>query len=142
MINLKIVTPGGSVYEDLAISVTIPTTSGYVTILDNHIPLISVVKSGEIIITKETKDQKSYEVAFAVSSGVLEVEEGSVVNIMAETVEVAENIDLERAKNAKEKAEEILKNINLSDDDQYRYLVAKIEKELARINVSNKYRKI
>ena len=135
--NFKIVTPDGVIYEDAVEQVSLPTKSGEITVLPHHIPLISVIKAGEIRITKEGR-----EVDLAVSSGVLEVRESNEVIIIADTAERAEAIDIERAEAARKRAEELLKEEHFADDRQFAMIQAQLEKELARIKVGKKYKNI
>ena len=50
--NLEIVTPEAKVYEDTIDSVVLPTTSGEINILPGHIPLVTEIQAGEIIVSK------------------------------------------------------------------------------------------
>ena len=50
--NLEIVIPEGRVYEDTIDSIVIPTSSGEIDILPGHIPLVTEVEPGEIIVSK------------------------------------------------------------------------------------------
>ena len=135
--KFKIVTPDGVIYEDEIESVSLPTQNGEITVLPHHIPLISVIKIGEIRIVKD-----GHEVGVAVSSGVLEVREQSEVIVIADTAERAEHIDLERAEAARKRAQELMLQEKFEDDVQFAALQAQMEKELTRIKVGNKYRKI
>ncbi len=135
--NFKIVTPDGIIYEDVVDQVSLPTKSGEITVLPHHIPLISVIRSGEIRIQKQNE-----ETALAVSSGVLEVRENNEIIVIADTAERAEHIDLERAETARKRAEELLKQEVFEDDRQFALLQAQMEKELARIRVGKKYKNI
>lgn len=137
--HLKIVTPERIIYEDKDISgVTIPTVSGVITIMREHIPLFTIMTAGEITIRK----QGGYEVNLAVSKGIVEVRRGSTIYILADTAERAEEIDIERAEQAKKRAEEFLKQKDAIEDLEFAKLQAAIEKELARIKVARKYRKL
>jgi F-type H+-transporting ATPase subunit epsilon len=135
--NFKIVTPDGVIYEDAVESVSLPTMNGEITVLPHHIPLISVIKSGEIRITKDANV-----FGVAVSSGVLEVRESNEVIIIADTAERAEHIDIERAEIARKRAEELMQQEQFEDDIQFARLQAQMEKELARLRVGKKYRNI
>lgn len=137
LMNFKIVTPDGIIYEDAVDQVSLPTKSGEITVLPHHIPLISVIRSGEIRIQKQNE-----ETALSVSSGVLEVRENNELIVIADTAERAEHIDLERAETARKRAEELLKQEVFEDDKQFALLQAKMEKELARIRVGKKYKNI
>lgn len=135
--NFKIVTPDGIIYEDSISQVSLPTLSGVITVLPHHIPLISVIESGEIVIQKQNQ-----QVVLAVSSGVLEVRPNNELVVIADTAERAEDIDLERAEAGRLRAQELLKQEVFEDDRQFALVQAKMEKELARIRVGKKYKNI
>ncbi len=137
MLKFSIITPDGVTYHDDAIDqVTIPTATGYITVLPGHIPLVTPLVAGELIVKK-----KDHEVPIAVSGGVVEVRPKSEVYILADTAERAEHIDVERAETAKKRAQELLTAAEHEADVDYAKLQAVIERELARIHVGKKYRK-
>ncbi len=130
-INFKIATPERVVFKDEVDSITLPTLRGEITVLVNHIPLIAVLVSGEI---KITKGEETF--SLAVSGGFIEVLSEKVV-VLADTAERSEEIDLERAEAAIKKAEE-LKHQRSVDSREFAMISAKIEKELARLRVGRK----
>lgn len=134
-LTLKIVTPDGVTYDSAAESVSLPTAMGEITILPNHIPLVTVLKAGEVRIKSVGQ-----ELALAVSSGVVEIRPNSVVYVLAETAERAEHIDLSRAEAAKARAEELMKSQERLNDEDFARLTASLEKELTRLRVGSKYR--
>ena len=136
MINFKIVTPEGIIYEDKVEKVTVPTTSGEITILPHHIPLVSVLKAGELIAYKA-----GVPIAMSVAGGIVEMRPGDKLYIMADTAERAERIDIERAEAARARAEELLAQTAHVADVDFARLQAAIEREMARIKVAKKYRK-
>ncbi|KXK27577.1 MAG: ATP synthase epsilon chain [candidate division WS6 bacterium OLB20] len=137
MVHLQIATPDGVAYEDKQIDlITIPTESGVISIGRDHYPLVSIVTTGEILIQKG-----EYTVELAVSRGIVEIRRESTVYILADTAERAEDIDIERAEAARQKAEEYMKQKQNLADVEFARLQAKIEKELARIRVARRYRK-
>lgn len=136
MIDFKIVKPEGVVYEDMIEKVTIPTLAGEITILEEHSPLVSVLATGVITIKK-----KDFEVNLAVSGGILEIRQDSKVYVMADSAERAEEIDLERAEQARLRAEKLLQEKNKLEDVDFAKLQAIIEREMNRIHVGKKYRK-
>lgn len=132
----KIVTPNGIIYSDDSVEkVTLPTEAGEITVLDNHAPMVSVLKAGEINIHKE-----GHVVPLAVSTGVLEIRPTGAVYVLADTAERATDIDLERAEAAKKRAEELLKQQQSIADVDFVRIQAQINKELARIGVAKKYK--
>lgn len=134
---LKIVTPDGVTYESEIDQVSVPTQNGEITILPHHIPLISVLKAGELRIHKGNQ-----EVLIAVSSGVVEVRPNGEISLIADTAERAEHIDLERAEAARARAEELMKEKSSIEDMEFARIQAKMEKELARLRVGKKYRSL
>ncbi len=136
MLKFKIATPEKVVYEDEVFQVTIPTIAGEITVLPNHIPLIGVLKAGELRI----KD-KDGEHPFAVYGGFLEIRGNNELIILADNIERVEEIDLEKAEEARKRAEEQMKKIENMGDVDYARLQAVIERETNRLRVSKKYRK-
>ncbi len=136
MINFKIATPEKVVYEDEINQVSIPTTSGEVTILPNHIPLVSVLQAGELKIT-----DKNGEHVLAVAGGFLEVRENNEIVILADNAERAEEIDLERAEEARARAEKEIEEFKSTENVDFAKLQAVIDREMNRIRVGKKYKR-
>lgn len=136
-IDFKIVTPEGVIYESEIEKVTIPTKSGQITVLPNHAPLVSVLKAGELVVQKGEAT-----LSMAVSGGIIEIRPEGQVYIIADTAERAESIDVERADQARKRAEELLKQKENVADVDFTRIQAAIEKELARMDVGRKYRKL
>ena len=134
-LKLKIVTPEKILFEEKVLQVSIATTMGEITILPNHIPLVSQLAAGEIVV----KTVKGEENLMAISGGFVEVLPEQIV-ILADTAERAEEIDEERAEEARKKAEEILKT-KTADTEAFAMFSAQIEKEMARLKVARKYKK-
>ena len=101
-IQFKIATPERVVYEAEIDQITLPTKLGEITILPNHIPLVSSLASGEVLI-KQGKE----EVPLAVSGGFVELSNNKLV-ILADTAERVEEIDTERAEQARDRARALL----------------------------------
>jgi F0F1-type ATP synthase epsilon subunit len=129
--RLQIVTPEGKIFENHKVeAITATTVDGVLTIKNDHIPLLSLLIPGGLEVTLDDEGTiKTLDIA--VSKGVLEIRRDSVVNIMADTAEAA-----------RKRAEEILQKQDYSDAIEFTKLQAKIEKELARINIARKYRNV
>ena len=132
-ISLKIVTPERVVFTDDAVdSVTAMTDSGEVTILPGHVPLVSNLRSGEMRLMKGGE-----EILLAASTGLLQVNAGSRVVILADTAERFEELELERIRAAKESARKIMEEKHV-DDVSFAHAAAMLERELAREKVAMK----
>ena len=103
-IELEIVTPDKLLVHEQVESVEIPGKAGYIGVLPGHAPLITELTIGEIAYKQGAKTEH-----LSVAWGFAEVLPDKVT-ILAQTAERAGEIDVERAKAAKARAEEALKN--------------------------------
>lgn len=107
---LEIVTPERKVYAEQANMIVVKGVAGELGILPNHIPLVTPLKIAPITVKRQgQKDQ-----VIAVNGGFMEVRKDKVV-ILAESAELPEQIDLERAKSAKARAEKRLAEAKTHD---------------------------
>ena len=135
--QFKIVTPEREVFADEVTQVTMMTTTGEITVLAHHIPLVSNLVPGEVRYKKNNE-----ELSIVVSGGFAEVRPDGSVVILADTAEHAHEIDLTRAEAARERAAKLMLEARDKEDVSYTNLAAQMEKALARLRVGNKYRKI
>jgi F-type H+-transporting ATPase subunit epsilon len=133
-LKLKIVSPEKSLFEGETDSISLPTPLGQITVLPNHIPLVSSLAPGELIIIEHGNTRH-----LAVSGGVIEVRKSNEIVILADAAETAEEIDVARAEEARERARKIMSEKILSDEE-YAATAAALEKALARIRVSRRHR--
>ena len=101
-LNLEVVTPHRTVLLEEVDSVTLPGIEGELGILPEHVPLLTTLDTGIMSYNNNGKTQ-----AIAVHWGYAQVE-GNSVSVLAELAETAAEIDLERAKDAENKAKETL----------------------------------
>ena len=101
-IQLDIVTPERLAYSDEVDEVVAPGSQGELGILPHHAPLLTTLGVGELRIKKGGAEE-----AFAIVGGFLQVRPDRVV-VMAETADMASEIDLERAQAARREAEKTL----------------------------------
>jgi F-type H+-transporting ATPase subunit epsilon len=99
---LEIVTPERLAYSDEVDSVTLPGAEGELGVLPHHAPLLSTLGAGELRLRKGGSEE-----SFAIVGGFLQVLPDKVV-VMAETADMASEIDLERAQEARRQAEAAL----------------------------------
>jgi F-type H+-transporting ATPase subunit epsilon len=136
MLKFKIVTPEKTIYENEVSQVTIPTMDGEITVLPHHIPLISVLKAGEL----KFKD-KNGEHQMAVSGGFLEVRGKNEIIILADHASRVGEIDTSKAEEAINRAKEQMKNLKDAQDVDYTKLQAVIDRELNNLRVAKKYKR-
>ncbi len=85
--NIEIVTPEAKVYEDTIDSVVMPTTSGEIDILPGHIPIVTEIMAGELIVSKSGTRQ-----SLAISKGFAQCV-GDKISILAEDAIHIDEID-------------------------------------------------
>ncbi len=112
----QILTPEGSLFDDEVTGVRVPGEMGSFEIKTLHANIISTLEVGKILVRKATGEEQ----LFAVSGGFVEVIDNKLT-LLAEAAEPVEEIDVERAKAAKERARKRLE----SEDPE-------IDKERAR----------
>lgn len=103
-LHLEIVTPERRAYEDDVDAVVCPGVDGELGILPHHAPLLTTLGIGELRIRKG-----GHEEYFAIAGGFLQVRPDRVV-VMAETADLASEIDLARAQEARREAERALES--------------------------------
>ena len=127
LFSLRVITPDRIFYEGEASMVEFNTTEGEIGVLKGHIPMTVIISPG-ILTIREAEGEKQA----ALHAGFAEILQDKVV-IMAEIVEWPEEIDLERAEDAKERAEKRLQE-KTQGTDIYRAEAALL-RAMARINV-------
>ena len=111
-INLEIVTPEKHIFSGQVDSVTVPANTGYLGIMPGHAPLLAELGIGEIGFS--TGEETDY---LFCSWGFLEVLPDRVV-LLAQTAELASDIDIKRAEEAKVRAEKMLSSKDPDTDFQ------------------------
>lgn len=112
----QILTPEGSLFDDEVTGVQLPGTMGSFEVKPMHANIMSTLEIGEVVVRKATGE----ELHFAITGGFVEVVDNTL-NLLAEAAEPIEEIDVQRAKEAKERAHN-----RLDSDDQ------NIDKERAK----------
>lgn len=129
--HLTITTPNRVFYEGDVTMVELNTTEGQIGVLKNHIPLTSVLAPGACYIYESEENIK----VCAIHSGFVEILQDSM-SILAEIAEWPEEIDVERAKEAKIRAERRLSD-NPAGTNIARATLA-LKRSAARIEASKK----
>ncbi len=137
IIKFEIVTPERIVLKEQILQVTVPTRNGEITVLPNHIPLVASLQPGVIEIKKEDGTP----VVISVSGGFIEVLKDKIV-LLADTAERAEEIEVDRAEEARKRAEEAKKEVVNKDAIRFADLSARMEKELARTKAVKRWKKL
>ena len=133
-LTLEIVTPSARAYSDTIDSVVIPTIDGEVGILPGHVPLLTVVDHGELLVSKDGK-----QIALAVSGGFAQVA-GDKVSVLAEYAVEEEKIDEHAVENALKRAEDDLKKAEGTDPAETERLEGFVRFAVAQLGVKRRRR--
>ena len=128
LFHLQIVTPDRKVFDGEAEKIIVRTLGGDVCILARHIDYAAPLGIGEARVT----DAEGNTRIAACSGGMLGVS-GGEVRVMATTFEWADEIDLARAEQAQQAAQQKLEALERTDKD-YAIVEAKLKRALARIH--------
>ena len=131
-IKLDIVTPEKITFSDDVDSVVIPGAMGKLGVLPGHMPLITALKAGALRYTTNGQQQ-----LLAVSGGFAQIDSEKIV-VLAETAEMAEEIDIARAKNKIAEKDASLKQISDMNPEDVEILRASLIKEIVRLKVADR----
>ncbi|MCL2109983.1 ATP synthase F1 subunit epsilon [Microgenomates group bacterium] len=138
MIQLSVNTPERNVFAGEVYEVLLPTTEGEVGILPNHTPYLAALKAGEVSIRRKKEDNNWQHLV--ISLGIAEFSDNELT-VLSRSAEKVEEIDLDQAKQARKEAEELMKKKDRLNVEEVASLTARMERELTRIRVSEKYRR-
>jgi len=126
-LKLDIVTQEKRLLTQEVDSVTVETTVGELTILPDHMPLLTKLKEGVLTYRIDGKD-----FFIAIFGGFIEVSPEGVVSILADAAVRAEDIDLAEVEKAKQQAEEVIRKTDAHEHD---LLMAEVASKQALIKI-------
>ena len=130
-LQLEIVTPERLAYSDQVDAVVLPGSEGELGVLPHHAPLVAMLGLGELRIRKGATEE-----SFAIVGGFLQVRPDKVV-VMAETADLASEIDLEKAQEARRAAERAIETGYVEGADLSTARAA-LQQALLRIRVAER----
>jgi F-type H+-transporting ATPase subunit epsilon len=127
-----IVTQERTVFSEQVEYVSLPGIEGIMGILPNHAPMLTALSFGEVMVRRSGDEE-----FFAIGGGFAEVQPDHVI-ILADSAEQADEIDLERAQEARRKAEEAMETGVSEDAARYAQIDAALRRAQIRIDVSRR----
>ncbi|MFA6520334.1 MAG: ATP synthase F1 subunit epsilon [Candidatus Paceibacterota bacterium] len=138
-LRLKIVTPERLILEEMVDQVSIPTTLGEITVLPDHIPLITSLASGDVVAFAGGE-----QVPMAVVGGFLEVKTGekgiTEVAVLADFAEHVAELSDDKIEKAKARAVELQKLMENKEHVDFEHFEAELERSLTRVKIADKWR--
>lgn len=132
-LRLEIVTPEARAYSDDVELVVLPAVEGEMGVYPQHIPLITQIKPGELVVTKNGR-----QTALAVGEGFVEIT-ADKVSVLVDMALQEADIDENAAEEAIKRAEARLKEQHVGDEEAA-LVQAAIAKSLAQLNVKRRRR--
>ncbi|MBI2032507.1 MAG: ATP synthase F1 subunit epsilon [Candidatus Levybacteria bacterium] len=132
-LTINILTPQSQIYSGEADEVIVPTVTGEIGVLPNHVSLLTQILPGELRI--KTGEKTQY---FAIMGGYLEVA-NNLVNVLGDYAVRAEDIEVAKAEQAKARAEKA-KNEKVSLED-FATIESELRKSLLELKVANRRRR-
>ena len=129
-LKLEIVTPDAKIYSDDVDMVTLPGVEGEMGIYPQHVPLMTQLSAGEIVVRKGGQD-----FFLAVGEGFVEIT-GEGVSVLTDMAIRAENIDEAKAEEARRRAEARLDE--KLDDEEAALVNAALAHSLAQLKVKRR----
>jgi F-type H+-transporting ATPase subunit epsilon len=134
-IRCEIVSQDRLVFEGDADIVIVPGALGEMGILPGHAPLLSALELGVIRVKMGQEEE-----VFTVTGGFIEVQP-DIVTIMADAAENVEEIDVDRAQQAMERAERLLDEYSEEDTENYLRIQAALRRSNLRLKTVDQYRR-
>lgn len=110
MLAVKIITPTGLYKECEAEALHVKTVEGELTLLSHHMPMVAMLATSRL----QLRVQGDYQ-DYAIAGGLLHLHDDDI-KILTDSIEGREEIDIERAKRAKERAEKRLQKLDQKTD--------------------------
>jgi F-type H+-transporting ATPase subunit epsilon len=124
--TLSLITPETTAFTGEAVSVSVPTTMGELTILPGHIPLISTLAPGMMVV--RNKDGEQF---FAVSRGVVEVS-STDIRVLSDIADRVDSLDEQAIEEARKRAEALMQE-KRGDAEGFAEATAILDREIARL---------
>jgi F-type H+-transporting ATPase subunit epsilon len=134
-IRCEIVSQDRKVFEGDVDIVVLPGADGEMGILPHHAPLLTTLKYGFIKVRQQGREE-----VFTVAGGVAEVQP-EIVTVLADAAENIEEIDVNRAEHARQRAQELLAKGVPADTDAYLKIEAALRRSNLRLDAVRRYRK-
>ena len=133
MFRFQLVSLGGVKFDGDVAEVTLPTMDGEIGVLQNHMPLLSVASDGRISVRHKSNDPDDFREYFAVSGGVIEVE-NNTLRILVDEADHADEISEAEVKAAMELAEKL--KAEATDQHSLEKAQQMIDRQAVRLQVA------
>lgn len=132
-LHLEIITPGKVVFEDDVVQVVVPTTSGHITVLPNHVALLTQIAPGELVIKKDGREH-----FLAITGGFFQIDNNKAV-VLADYAVRSEDIEIAKAQEAQKRAEKVMEE-KVSEKD-FALAQSELRRAILELKVAHRRRR-
>lgn len=136
MLHLQIITPEKTVFDDEVEQVSLPTQNGQITILPNHVALVTRITPGELNFKIHQKEN-----LLAAGFGFAEIDSKNV-KVLVDLAAPEEELEERKIEEAKKTAEEELAKKHILSEEEYATAAANLAKALAQLKIKRRHRRV
>lgn len=132
--HFQLVSLSGAIFDDEVYEVVLPTLDGEIGVLEHHMPLVSVVSTGAIVVRHNQKDADRAREFFATTGGVIDVS-NNVLRVLVDEADHADSINEAEAEAAYERAKAM--KAEAKDQVSLEHAQAIMDRSATRLQVAN-----
>jgi F-type H+-transporting ATPase subunit epsilon len=131
--RFQLVSLTGKKFDDDVYEVTLPTLEGEIGVLQHHMPLVSVAKTGVIAVRRNPKDSDTARELFATNGGVIEVVDNTL-RVLVDEADHADEVNEAEAQKALERAQKM--KAEAKDEVSLEHAQALVDRHAVRLQVA------
>ncbi len=133
MFHFQLVSLSGKQFDEDVYEVILPTLDGEIGVLQDHMPLVSVAKTGVIAVRRNPKDPDSQRDYFATNGGAIEVENNSL-RVLVDEADHADDINEAEVQKALERAQKM--KAEAKDQISLEHAQTLVDRQAVRLQVA------
>lgn len=134
MFHFQLVSLSGKKFDEDVYEVILPTLDGEIGVLQDHMPLVSVAKSGVIAVRRTPKDSEAQREYFATNGGAIEVSDNTL-RVLVDEADHADDINESEAQKALERAEKM--KAEAKDQVSLEHAQQLVDRQAVRLQVAS-----
>ncbi len=134
MFHFQLVALSGKKFDEEVNDVVLPTMDGEIGVLTDHMPLVSVVKPGVIIVRRKPHDADNQREYFATNGGAIEVADNTL-RVLVDEADHADEINESEAQKALERAEKM--KAEAKDQVSLEHAQQMVDRQAVRLQVAS-----
>ena len=134
MFHFQLVALSGKKFDEEVYEVILPTLDGEIGVLQDHMPLVSVAKSGVIVVKRTPKDTEAQRELFATNGGAIEVSDNTL-RVLVDEADHADEINEAEAQKALDRAERM--KAEAKDQVSLEHAQQLVDRQAVRLQVAS-----